>query len=59
MMEWELEGNGVQRGRWSFLLELGTSGCYLVDQDFVLVEDQEVAFEKHVGSVEVENSQFG
>ena len=59
MMEWELVGNGVQRGRWSFLLELGTSGCYLVDQDFVLVEDQEEAFEKHVGLVEVENSQFG
>ena len=59
MMEWELEGNGVQRGRWSFLLELGTSGCYLVDQDFVLVEDQEEAFEKHVDLVEVENSQFG
>ena len=59
MMEWELEGNGVQRGRWSFVLELGTSGCYLVDQDFVLVEDQEEAFEKHVGLVEVENSQFG
>ena len=58
MMEWEPEGNGVQRGRWSFLLELGTSGCYLVDQDFVLVEDQEVAFEKHEGLVEVENSQF-
>ena len=59
MMEWELVGNGVQRGRWSFLLKLGTSGCYLVDQDFVLVEDQEEAFEKHVGLVEVENSQFG
>ena len=58
MMEWELEGNGVQRGRWSFVLELGTCGCYLVDQDFVLVEDQEEAFEKHVGLVEVENSQF-
>ena len=59
MMEWEVEGNGVQRGHWSFLLELGTSGCYLVDQNFVLVEDQEEAFEKHVGLVEVENSQFG
>ena len=40
-MRWEFGCNGIWRGHWDFLFEQDISGWQVVDQYFVVVEDQQ------------------